>query len=218
VLLNKSKLENGKKLAAMAFCQYIGIPYDSTLVLSDSLSVNGLPQSYSVDHTEALKTRSEYGLLLASVRAVELQSNMKIGEYLPQAAVGVSGLYMKLDENKERTLGMVFGTVSIPISSWWEASHTLQENSVKEQIAQNTMKDNSELLLLQMQKAWQDLTDAYRQVLLSEEVKLQADENLKVNQDSYKNGMVSISDLLEAQTLQQQMYDQLTDAKASYRS
>jgi outer membrane protein TolC len=218
VLLNKSKLENGKKLAAMAFCQYIGIPYDSTLVLSDSLSVNGLPQSYSVDHTEALKTRSEYGLLLASVRAVELQSNMKIGEYLPQAAVGVSGLYMKLDENKERTLGMVFGTVSIPISSWWEASHTLQENSIKEQIAQNTMKDNTELLLLQMQKAWQDLTDAYRQVLLSEEVKLQADENLKVNEDSYKNGMVSISDLLEAQALQQQMYDQLTDAKASYRS
>lgn len=218
VLLNKSELENGRKLATMAFCQYIGIPYDSTLTLVDSLNIDGSPQAFSVDHLEALKNRSEYRLLQASIRAEELQSNMKLGEYLPQAGIGVSGLYMKLDESKDRTLGMVFGTVSIPISGWWEASYTLQERSIKEQIAQNTMKDNSELLLLQMQKAWQDFSDAYKQVLLSEEAKAQAEENLKVNQDSYNNGMTSVSDLLEAQALQQQMNDQLTDAKASYRS
>ncbi len=217
VLLNKSKLENGRRLATMAFCQHIGIPYDSTLTLIDSLRVDGSPQAFSVDHIGALKNRSEYCLLQASVRAEELQSNMKLGEYLPQAGIGVTGLYMKLDESKDRTLGMVFGTVSIPISGWWEASHTLQERSIKEQIAQNTMKDNSELLLLQMQKAWQDLTDAYKQVHLSEEAKSQADENLKVNQDSYDNGMSNLSDLLEAHALQQQMNDQLTDAKASYR-
>ena len=218
VLLNKSKLENGRKLATMAFCQYIGIPYDSTLVLSDSLPIDGVPQSYFVDHKEALKNRSEYSLLQALVRAEELQSNMKLGEYLPQVAVGVTGLYMKLDEGQDRTLGMAFGTVSIPISGWWEASHTLQERSIKEQMAQNTMKDNSELLLLQMQKTWQDLTDAYKQVRLGEEAKLQADENLKVNRDCYSNGMSNLSDLLEAQALQQQMNDQLTDARASYRS
>ncbi|MCX6144755.1 MAG: TolC family protein [Ignavibacteriales bacterium] len=217
VLLNKSKVENGRRLATMAFCQHIGIPYDSTLTLIDSLGVDGSPLAFSVDHIGALKNRSEYRLLQASVRAEELQSNMKLGEYLPQAGIGVTGLYMKLDESKDRTLGMVFGTVSIPISGWWEASHTLQERSIREQIAQNTMKDNSELLLLQMQKAWQDLTDAYKQVYLSEEAKSQADENLKVNRDSYSNGMSNLSDLLEAQALQQQMNDQLTDAKASYR-
>jgi outer membrane protein len=217
VLLNKSKLENGRKLATMAFCQYIGIPYDSTLILIDSLFVVGLPQSYYVDHAEALKNRSEYQLLQASVRAEELQSNMKFGEYLPQVAVGVSGLYMKLDESKDRTLGMAFGTVSIPISGWWEASHSLSERNVKEQIAKNNLKDNSELLLLQMQKAWQDLIDAHKQVFLSEEAKMQADENLKVNEDSYDNGMISVADLLEAQALQQQLNNQLTDAKAGYR-
>jgi outer membrane protein TolC len=218
ILLNKSKLENGRKLATMAFCQYIGIPFDSTLVLKDSLAVNDLPETYYVDHAEALNNRSEYHLLQASVRAEELQSNMKFGEYLPQAAVGVSELYMKIDESKDRTLGMVFGTVSIPISGWWEASHTLQERSIKEKIAQNNLQDNSELLMLQMQKAWQDFSDAYKQVLLSEEAKAQAEENLKVNQDSYTNGMISVADLLEAQALQQQMNDQVTDAKASYRS
>ena len=218
VLLNKSKLENGKKLALMAFCQYVGIPYDSTLTLIDSLAVEGSPQSYNVDNTEAMKNRTEYHLLEASVRAEELQSKMKFGEYLPQAGIGISGLYMKIDEGKARTIGMVYGTISIPLSGWWEASHTLEERSIQEKIAQNNLTDNSELLLLQMQKAWQDFSDAYKQVLLSEEAKSQADENLKVNQDSYDNGMIAISDLLEAQAIEQQANDDLVDAKAAYKN
>lgn len=218
ILLNKSRLDNGRKLATMAFCQYIGIPYDSTLVLIDSLTVASSPQLYYVENTEAIKNRSEHHLLQASVRAEELQSNMKLGEYLPQVAIGVGELYMKIDENKDRTMGMIFGTISIPISGWWEASYTLQERGIKETIAQNNLTENSEFLLLQMQKAWQDFTDAYKQVRLSEEAMLQAEENLKVNQDSYNNGMISTSDLLEAQALLQQMVDQLTDAKANYRN
>ena len=218
VLLNKSKLENGRRLATMAFCQYIGVPYDSSLVLRDSLTLEASPESYYVENTEALKNRSEYHLLQASVHAEELQSDMKLGEYLPEAGIGVGGLYMKMDESKDRSLGMVFGTVSIPISGWWEASHTLQERSIKEKIANNSMKDNSELLLLQMQKAWQDLLDARKQVLLSEEAKAQAEENLKGNQDSYNNGMSNLSDLLEAQALLQQTNEQVVDAKAGYRN
>lgn len=203
VLLNKSKLEGGEKLALMAFCQWIGIPYDSTLVLSDSLNTNGIPQAYYVSPEEAVKKRAEYGLLQASVRAEKLQTRMKLGEYLPQVAIGASEMYMKFDEAQDRTFGMVFGTVSVPISGWWEASHTLSEGKVKEEIAENNLQNNSQLLILQIQKAWQDLTDAYKEVNLSEETKKQAEENLKVNQESYKNGLSTLSDLLEAQAMLQ---------------
>lgn len=217
VLLNKSKLENGKKLASMAFCQHIGIPYDSTLALKDSLPPVDNPQVHYVDKRDALKNRAEYNLLQASVTAEELQTRIKLGEYLPQVAVGFSGVNMKIDEGDSRTVGMVFGTLSIPLSGWWEAYHTLSRRNIKEQIARNNFNDNSELLMLQTQKAWQDLTDAYQQVLLSEEAKSQAEENLNVNQDSYDNGLSSVSDLLEAQAILQQTNDQLTDAKSSYR-
>ncbi|RJP67915.1 MAG: TolC family protein [Ignavibacteriales bacterium] len=216
VLLNKSKLNNGKKLAVMAFCQHIGIPYDSTIILKDDLLIGELPQSLYSDKNESLKRRTEYSLLEKSVEAEELQTKMKLGEYLPQAGVGLSGMYMKFDEGKDRTLGMVFGTVSIPISGWWGGSHELQERSIKEEIANNNFKNNSELLLLQIEKSWQDLTDAYKQYLLSQESKEQAEENLKVNVDSYKNGLSNVSDLLEAQALLQQTQDQLTDAKANF--
>ena len=216
VQLNKSKLENGRKLASMAFCQHIGISYDSSLVFKDELEISDLPQSYFVDKNEALKKRVEYSLLEKSVEAEELQTKIKRGEYLPQAAVGISEMYMKFDESKKRTFGMVFGTVSVPISGWWSGSYELQERSIKEEIAENNFKNNSELLLLQIEKSWQDLNDAYKQYLLSKESKTQAEENFKVNEDSYKNGISTVSDLLEAQVLLQQTQDQLTEAKANY--
>jgi len=216
VLLNKAKLENGRKLALMAFCQYTGIPYDSTLMLKDELRINEMPQSIRVDKDEAVKNRSEYLLLQKSVEAEKLQSSMKLGEYLPQAAIGLSGMYMKFDDAKESTLGMIFGTVSVPISGWWGGAHELQERKIKENIAENNFRNNSELLSLQIEKSWQDLTTAYKQYLLSEESKTQAEENSKVNADSYKNGITKLSDLLEAQALLQQTLDQLTDAKADY--
>ncbi len=217
VLVNKSKAENGRKLAMMAFCQHLGIPYDPGIVLKDALTVETSPQSAYVDAAEAVKARPETKLLETSVRAEKLQSRLKLGEYLPEVGVGVSGLYLKTDEAKGRTIGLVYGTVSIPISGLWEGAHAMSERRIKEQIAQNNLATNSENLLLQMEKAWQDLTDAHKQVQLCREAQAQAEENLKVNQDSYENGMIGVSDLLEAQALRQQTNDQWTEAMAGYR-
>ena len=218
VRLNQSKLDNGRKLAVMAFCQYIGISYDSTLKLQDNLEIKDTPQSYYVDNNESLVKRTEYSLLKKSVEAEQLQTKMKIGEFLPQAAIGLNGTFMKFDESKSRTFGILFGTVSVPISGWWGGSYDIQEHHLKEQIAENNMKDNSELLLLQMQKSWTDLKDAYKQYELCIESKAQAEENLRVNEDSHKNGLSTVSDLLEAQALLQQTRDNLTDAQASYKT
>ena len=90
VLLNKSKLDNGRKLAAMAFCQHIGITYDSAITLRDELTVKDIPQNIYVENSEALKNRNEYGLLELSVEAEKLQTKIKLGEYLPQARIILS--------------------------------------------------------------------------------------------------------------------------------
>jgi outer membrane protein TolC len=216
ILLNKSKLENGIKLSSMSFCQYIGIPYDSALALSDELKVIDIPQNYYVNSHEVLGNRKEYILLEKSVEAEELKTKLKLGEYLPEVSIGLSGSYSKIDDNDSKTDGMVYGTVSVPISDWWGGSHELQERSIEEDIARNNLKNNSELLYLQMEKAWQDFSDSYKQYLLSKESKVQAEENLKVNEDSYKNGLTALSDLLDAQASLQKTCDQLTNAKADY--
>jgi len=79
VYLNKSKLENGKTLAMMAFCQYIGITYDATLLLKDALKIDPMPENLYVENSEALKKRTEYSLLEKSVAAEKTPNPYEIG-------------------------------------------------------------------------------------------------------------------------------------------
>jgi outer membrane protein TolC len=170
-----------------------------------------------VDARAALPDRAEYALLQASVRAEELQTRMKRGEYLPQAGIGVCGLLMKIDDGASRTLGMAFGTLSVPLSGWWEARHALEERALREDMARNTARDNEELLVLQMEKSWRDLEDAHAETLLADETRNQAEENLRVSRDGYAHGIVTLSDVLEAQAMLQKACDQWIDAKAACR-
>ncbi|HOC90314.1 MAG TPA: TolC family protein [bacterium] len=216
VRLNRSRLENGHKLAAMSLCQQIGIPRDSTLVLAGDWSSAGAPQSCYVDPQSVLKQRQEYALLEKSVRAAKLQTALKRGELLPQAGIGARTMVVKLDEGPRRTLGLVYGSLSIPLSGWIGGSAELEERRLREKIAENELRNNAELLLLEMEQAWQEVTDGWKRVLLSEEAVAQAEENLRVNEESRRNGLTALSDLLEAQALLQKSRDELTEARSDY--
>jgi outer membrane protein TolC len=215
--LNKQRIKNGRHLAGMAFCQLLGIEYDPGMELTDSLQPTVEPQQYYVDNEQALKNRAEFELLQYGIRAEKLQTAIKRGEYLPEVGLGASVFYLNAMNNGGIYNTAVFCSVSIPISGWWEASHILKEKKIKEKIAKNTLKDTSELLLLQMQKAWYELTESYKEMALAKELVKQAEENLKVSQDGYRQGVVNITDLLEAQALLQQARVQDIDSRAGNR-
>jgi outer membrane protein TolC len=113
--------------------------------------------------------------------------------------------------------GMVFGTVSIPISGWWEAKYKMKERRIKEEQNQNMVNDTNEKLLLQMQQGLNMLNEAYKQVQLTKTSIGQAEENLRVTQNNYEAGMVNVSDMLEAQAQLQQSRDKYTDALTQYK-
>ena len=216
---NKNKLLNGKKLATMQFCQTIGIPFDSTLVLQETIDISQSPLAYYTDHSPALTNRTEYKLLEKSVEATRLQTKMKTGDYLPTVAVGLAGYHLNMLEKgtKNFTNGLAYVSVSIPISDWWGGSYSIKEQKIKQQIAENTFEDTKGLLNLQMEKAWTDVNETWKQIAIMQETALQAEENLKVSQTGYESGVVTLSDLLEAQALVTETADKLTEAQTQYK-
>ena len=177
-----------------------------------------LPSTYYTDIETALPNRAEYQLLQQSVKAEQLQTKMKRGDYMPQVAVGAAGYSFNsyYEGTNTTTNGLIYGTVSIPISDWWGGSHAIKEGKIKEQIAENTFNDTKGLLKLQMEKAWTDVNESYRQIIMMEETVKQTDENLKVMQTSYNSGIVTLSDLLEAQALKTETADKLIEAQTQY--
>lgn len=95
-------------------------------------------------------------------------------------------------------------------------AHSIKEHKINQQIAENTLDNSKVLLSLQIEKAWLDLNEAWKQIAIMKETALQADENLKVTQSGYDSGIVTIDDLLEAQVLVAETADKLTEAQTQY--
>jgi len=212
---NRLKLVNGIALTKRALCQHIGIPYDSTLTLTDKPTINTL-YSKAVAVNDAVANRTEYQMLNKATEAEEVQLKMTRGELMPQLALGLLIAYVDV-ANSSNTQKFAFANLSIPISDWWGGSHKIKQQQVKIEKARNKLSETSELLALQIEQAGNELSENFDQIQLAMKSLEQARENLKVTDDNYRSGNIGISDLLEAQALFQSSNDNLTNARCNYR-
>ena len=209
---SKLKLNNGLSILRLLIAQYCGLRDTSfTVRLPQEETMAALPQ---LNPDEALLATPEYQLLGKQVEAASLQKKMAVGENLPSVAVGAGYNYHNLLDN-DRSFGMIFATVSVPISDWWGGSHAIKRKKIEQQKAEEQLADNSELLKIRMQKARNDVEEARQQLAIAQRSVEQAEENLRLNRNFYQAGTTKMSDLLEAQMLYQQALDKKTDAFAN---
>ena len=211
----KLKLQNGITLVKMLLSQYCGLN-DTAFVISYQTDVAS-PLISRQDHSLAVLGTTEYQLLGKQVEATNLQKKMAIGQNLPSVAVGAGYNYHNLLDNNH-TFGMVYATVSVPITDWWGGSHAIKRKKIEHQKAQEQLIDNVELLKIRMQNAWNGVEESYQQLQLAQRSIEQAKENLRLNRNYYQAGTSRMSDLLEAQLLYQQSCDKHTDAFADYQN
>ena len=208
------KLQNGLSLVRLLLSQYCGLRDTSFVITYQTDLTQQIP---SLQGREALSNLPEYQLLGKQVEATALQQKMAIGQNLPSVAVGAGYNYHNLLDN-DHTFGMLFATISIPISDWWGGSHAIKRKKIEYQKAQEQLTDNAQLLQIRMQNAWNNVEESYQQLLLAQRSIEQAEENLRLNRNYYNAGTSKMSDLLEAQMLYQQACDKRTDAFADYQN
>ena len=211
----KLKLNNGIGIVRLLLAQYCGLNNTEFTLAYDSKISSSIAQKQ--DHSQALLTTAEYQLLNKQVEATKLQKKMEIGKNLPTIGVGAGYNYHNLMDNNH-TFGMVFATVSVPISDWWGGSHTIKRKKIAQLQAEEQLADNSELLQIRMQNAWNNVEESHQQLVIAQRSIEQAEENLRLNRDYYKAGTSKMSDLLEAQLLYQQSLDHRTDVYADYQN
>ena len=228
----KLKVQNGISIVKMLLGQYCGIrpspdpsllregsAYNFDIVLPDMDQQDILLPSLNREGQGEglLSLLPEYQLLTKQVEATNLQRKMEIGKNLPTVGVGAGYNYHNLLD-KNHTFGMIFATVSVPISDWWGGSHAVKRKKIEQQKAEEQLADNSELLKIRMQNAWNNVEESRQQLQIARRSIEQAEENLRLNRDYYRAGTSKMSDLLEAQLLYQQALDRRTDAYAGYQN
>lgn len=211
----KLKLNNGIGITKLLLAQYCGL-IDTAFTLT-AVPVHEAVLPVKQNHGQALLNTAEYQLLDKQVEASRLQKDLAVGKNMPTVAVGAGYNYHNLLDRGHH-FGMIFATVSVPISDWWGGSHAIKRKKIEHLMALDEQQDKAELLQIRMLNAWNSVVEAQQQLDIAGRGIEQAQENLRVHRDLYRAGTCRMSDLLEAQMLYQQACDKRTDAYAALQT
>ncbi len=219
MLVAKTELDNGIYVVRMLLSQCVGKGTSGSVDVASDIEVGVVPvfpRELYMSPEESLSNTVGHGLLSQNVKAKEIEEKIAAGSNLPTVALGAGYNYEHvLDEG--HTFANVYVTVSIPITDSWGGSHNMKKRRLETQIAKTQLEDDSQLLMIAMTNAWNDLTTAYSQMEIARESINQSSENLRLNQNYYNAGTVTVTDLLKAQTLYQQSRDTFVDAYGQFQ-
>ncbi len=218
MLVNRLGLDNGISIMSMLLGQYIGksvTPIDIAANIDADIPATA-PDNYFVNYADAIYSTTSYQLLQQNVKAADLKKKLTLGENLPKVAVGAGYFYHNI-LGKGHGFGTLYATIAIPISEWWGGSHAMRRSKLNADVARNQLSDASELLEVKIINAWRALNTAYDKIDVAHESIAQADENLRLNENYYHVGTVTIADLLKAQTLYCQAHNRFVDAYGDYQ-
>ncbi len=213
------ELENGIYLATMALARQMGLPVDSLegFVIDPPAELHiSDPGEYYVEPASVLSGRTEYQLLEIGVRAAELEKKIETASYMPQVGVGALYYYENLLD-KNNWNGALMATFRVPISDWFRGSFAIRQKKLEETKAQIRKEDGRQQLLMQIRQAWGSFVESYQKYLLAELSVEESLENTRLNEEYFRAGTVSLTELLAARGFLQESYDKKTDAIRDYQ-
>ena len=209
------KVDNGTKLLRRALAQYIGMA-DEDIDIDTTLNKEIIaPEQLAVSTTTALENRSETRLLDMLVEKSVLDRKIAKADMLPTLAIGATASHSKmLADWNTRVIG--FAALRVPLSAFWSEHHEYKRKKIEEQKANDFRRDKRELITLQIQDAYDNLQSTYKQTQIAEKSIIRAEENLHINREYYREGLTTMSVLLDAQRQQQTALTQRATALCEY--
>ena len=215
MLANQQQLASGIRLSKRLLCTQIGIEYSDTLTFANPLmEMTALPDF--VYSTVGDSLRQETRLLQLSVEAERLQRRLTLGEALPQLTLIGSAYYGNMIKNDASANAVALLSLSVPLSGWWETSHKLKQHDIRIQEARIRQDYYNHMMSLEEEKAYSDMLDA-AVLLKSDSAALEiAQENYRLSVLNYQAGVITLTEVLQAQALLLQAQNAITDRQTTF--
>ena len=214
------KVNDGLTLSKMLLCQLCGIPVNEQIVLAeeetDDLSVvEAVPQ---VDVEQAAENRPELKMLQNVVDMGKQATNMLKAGNLPQ--VLLTGGYMVSNPNLfngfEKKFAGVWNVgvlVRVPIWNWGDVAYKVRAAKGATTIASLQRDEIREKIELQVNQSAFRVNEANKKLQMAKVSTERADENLRTANLGFREGVISSTTVMEAQTAWLQAQSQKIDAE-----
>ncbi len=209
------KAENGLVLSKMALNQIIGNDLLADLDTIDALET----VSTAIDDSISIPDqRPELLMLRQNVRINESLVGIAKSAFMPNIVLQANA--HMINPNPYNNLDAEFGSdwqvgliAEFEIFHFNERGQRYRAAKQAANIANMQYQEAREMIDLEVRQAFYKYTEAIKQVQMTSNSVKQAEENLRVTQDRFDEGMSRSSDLLDAQTLWQNAYSAWIDAK-----
>ena len=217
--MSLTKATNGLALAKMLLAQRCGMPLDSEYDVADHNILNNqdIQNNQSIDMNTVWAKRKEMRMLRIS-DSVALQG-VRIARSTFMPNVAVTGGYLVSNPNLFNGFSNEFGgtffagvVVNIPILHGG-SFYSLKAAKAKREEVKWQMEEAKEMIELQVNKVRYELELAYKKMAQAQSDLENAEENLKLADESFAAGMCSSSDLMGAQTAWLKAKGEVLDAE-----
>lgn len=200
------QVDNGLEILKMQMCRLCGLPLDSEITLADE---NDAPDSTFTPSqqagSEAWRNRPELRALDTSVKIREEQVKVARAEYLPSVALtgGYFSSYPSVFNSFEKKFKGTWNVgvaVNVPILTWGDRSYKVRAAKARAEAARLEMEETTEKIELQVSQCRQKLREAEERHAVSLAGKAEAEENLRYATLGMKEGVIPVSNVIEAQT------------------
>jgi outer membrane protein TolC len=222
--LSLRQAQDALTLAKLNLAQLTGLGDSIEFIVSDSISGTFDSLQTSDLTLRAQSLRSEIRIQEKTLASARLQERIYKGDRLPSVSLSVSGVsaFGKQGinpENNNNSMASYYGllTVNVPIFAWSRRTEKVKEQQYRIQSQEHLLKESREIISVQVQQSVLQVNQGARRVKLAELSLIQADENLRLSKDRLKAGTIVGKDVLDAQTIWQQAYSSLIEAKVGYR-
>lgn len=215
-----TKVENGLTLARMSLCQLCGLPLNSNIELADEdLSDNEIDLTVSSsDINDVFTHRPDLQSLQTNIKIFEQKEKIVRSEMLPKLAV--IGAYTFQNPNTINGFKNLFGggfsigaSLSVPIWHWGGNYNKLKAARSETTIQRLQLEDAQEKVELQINQAkfrFREAFNTYDLTILNLD---KATSNLRNAELGFNEGVLTINDVILAQTAWLQAHSEKIDAK-----
>ena len=226
-----ARIQSGVSLAKMALCELCGLDLNGDIQLSDERDAD-LPPTPSTqfdnniipasDSTRLNETRPELRLLQNAVDMSKQNTKLLRSLYLPHvlltAGYSVSNPNLFNGFQKRFTdLWNIGVTVQVPVWTWGENKYKIRASKTATTIAQLEMDDVRKKIDLEIEQNRLRLKDANKQLATSHKNMAAAEENLRCANVGFKEGVMTVTEVMAAQTAWQTSRMAIIDAEISVK-
>lgn len=220
-----TKVNDALSLARMLLCQICGLELHKPVVLADEqIDDIGVKDIHTgePDMESVYAKRPEIRSLELGTKIYQQKVNLTRSDHLP--TVALMGNYMVTNpsmyngfETKFRGMWNVGVMVQVPLWTWGEGTYKVRSAKAEALISRYQLEDAKEKVELQVNQSVYKVNEAYKNLAMTGKNMENADENLRSANLGFKEGVIPVSNLIEAQTAWLSAHSDKIDAQINMK-